>query len=385
MSILLEPISAQQLGETWIYQYNLASSGLANIQSITIEDDNQISGGLGANSGTDFDWIQISPTFITDPAQARTLTGINAFNFSDAGVVFQPGFLVPARGETQLVGATADGRVDFAVATLDKLDGRGLNRSGRISLGESGKLSFNLNSPIPPSGLYLYISEVGEVDSFRVRVADAVVIPDSNAGVDLVGTDNNDVIDLSQGNGSTAGQKNDLITGGAGNDIISAGAGNDILVGGTGADTLTGGVGADRFVFSGPTKRAALRTSTLRSRNRITDFQFDQGDRFQLDFDNNLSSIELPKRLFNAGRRRGSLRRALESVYEDRNLKRSGDQALRSNQAAFFSARGKTYLTVNDGRRGFSVRNDLVADVTGIQLNAGDLSKLNLAVPNYFV
>lgn len=385
MSILLEPISVQQLGEKWIYQYSLANSGLTALQSITIEDDNLISGGVGANSGADIDWIQISSTSITNPAQATTLTSNVALNFSDAGVVFQPGFLIPSQGETQLVGTTTAGTVDFSSATLNKLDGAVTNRSGRISLGGAGKLSFNLNNPISPSGLYLYISEVGEIDPFRVRVADAAVILDPNAGVELVGGNQNDVIDLSQGSRSTAGQKNDVITGGAGNDVVLAGAGNDILVGGSGADTLTGGVGAERFVFSGDTKRTALRNSTVRSTDRITDFQFNQGDRFQLDFDNNLSSMELPKRLLNAGRRRGGLRKAVQSVYEDRNLKQRGQQTLRSDQAAFFSTRGKTYLTVNDGRRGFSARNDLVADVTGIQFNAGDLSKLSLTIPNYFV
>lgn len=385
MNILLEPISVQQLGERWIYQYSLATSGLTTIQSITIEDDNLISGGAGADSGADIDWIQISSTSITNPAQASTLTGTGALNFSDASVVFQPGFLAPSQGETQLVGTTTAGKIDFASATLNKLDGKVANRSGRVSLGGAGKLSFNLTNPISPSGLYLYISEVGEIDPFRVRVADAAVIPDPNAGVELVGGNQNDVIDLSQGSSSTAGQKNDLITGGAGNDVVLAGAGNDILVGGSGADSLTGGVGADRFVFSGETKRAALRSSTVRSTDRITDFQFDQGDRFQLDFDNNLSSIELPKRLFSAGRRKGSLRKAVQSVYEDRNPKQRGQQLLKSNQAAFFSTKGKTYLTVNDGRRGFSAKNDLVADVTGMQFKAGDLSKLSLTIPNYFV
>lgn len=384
MSILLNPISAQQFGQTWIYKFNLADSGLSSIQSITIEDDNQVSGGLGADSGTDIDWILISPTNISVPSQAASLTGINAFTFSDEAVPFQPGFLVPSNNETQLTG-TINGKVNFPFATFDKLDGKPGSSPGRLALGEAGKIGFNLNSSISPNGLFLYISEVGDIDSFRVKVSDSRVVFDPNEGVNLVGTDGDDVIDLSKGTNLTAGQRNDVLIGGEGNDILNGGDGDDILVGGPGQDTLTGGAGADRFVFSGPTKRAALRTSRLGSLDRITDFQFAQGDRFQLDFDNNLNSRELPKRLFNAGKRRGNLRRALRSVYEDRNLRRAGKQALQADQAAVFSIKRKTYLTVNDGRRGFSPQNDLVADITGIQFRSGDLSRLTLSVPNYFV
>ncbi|WP_088892288.1 bluetail domain-containing putative surface protein [Leptolyngbya ohadii] len=393
MSIILNPTLVQQFGGNWIYRFNLADSGLANIQSITIEDDNLISGGLGSDSGADIDWVQISNTSITSASQAANLTGINAFTFSDAQVLLQPGFLVPNGNDSQLTG-TLNGRVNFTSATLDRLDGTADGTSSRISLGEAGKLTFNLNAPLPPTGLFFYVSEVGSRDSFRVRVSDVPVAIDPNAGVDLIGGPGNDVINLDRGNGQTAGQGNDTVNGGAGNDIIFGGPGNDTLIGGdgndilgggAGADTLTGGPGADRFVFSGPTKRAALRTSRLGSLDRITDFQFSQGDRFQLDFDNNLNDRELPKGLFNAGRRRGNLRRALRSVYEDRNPKRAGEQSLRADQAAIFSVRGKTYLTVNDGRNGFSPRNDLVADITNIQLRPGDLTRPNLAVSNYFV
>lgn len=395
------PVPIGRTGNTTVYRFDLAESGLSSIGSIIIRDDNLISGGAGSNSGADIDWLQISPTSIDRTRDLSSLQSANAFNFSNSTLVFQPGFLVPSGSESQLTG-TINGNIDLAAATLDVRDG--LARSGKVSLGEAGGVGFALNSSISPNGLFLYVAEEGDVDGFRVEVSDAPfpVLSSPDEGIDLIGTDDDDVIDLTQGSNQTVGSRNDTINGGAGNDTISSGTGNDsllggigsdtllggngndILIGGDGADTLTGGLGSDRFVFSGPTKQAALRTSTLRSMDRITDFQFTQGDRFKLDFDSNLNTIELPRRVFNAGKRRGGLRRVLREVYGDRNLRQPREQRLRANEAVFFSIGQRTYLSVNDGQRGFSVQNDLVANVTGIQFRPGDANRPIFTVSNYF-
>jgi len=67
------------------------------------------------------------------------------------------------------------------------------------------------------------------------------------------------------------------LTGNGAANILDGGAGDDSLSGGVGADRLTGGAGADDFVFN----------SALSSTNRdtITDFNFAQGDRIELDND----------------------------------------------------------------------------------------------------
>ncbi|HEY9698667.1 MAG TPA: bluetail domain-containing putative surface protein [Trichocoleus sp.] len=403
----LNPTPLGQFKGAWIYQFNLADSGLTSIQSITVEDDNLISGGLGSDSGADIDWVQISSTPLGSLAGVATLPNLNTFTFADSSVFFQPGLMAPKEGQTQLLGTIGD-KVNFQFATLDQLDskaGTGANDgTGRISIGEGGRLGFALNRSIATSGSYLYIAETGTLDKFQVTVSsDATPVSNPNQGIDLSGTGGNDVIDLTQGSNQIAGRRDDLINGGAGNDtirsgpgndtlvgglgddILDGGDGNDILVGGAGADILTGGLGADRFVFSGVTKQAALRSSTLKSMDQITDFQFKQGDRFQLDFDNNLTTTELPKRLFNAGKRRGSLQKVVRQVYRDKDLKQSNAQSLLPNEAVFFSIGKKTYLSVNDGKRSFSVQNDLIADVTGIQFKPRDPSKQTLVVSNYFV
>jgi serralysin len=168
-------------------------------------------------------------------------------------------------------------------------------------------------------------------------------------------------------------------------DILIGQGGNDTIVGGAGGDRQTGRGGADRFVFSGSNKAQALRTSLLKDPDRITDFNFSQGDKFQLDFDGNLATANLPRRLYNAGTvQGGNLRQAARSVYKDRSSQR-GTQALKPNEAVFFRLGSKTYLSVNDDKAGFQAGRDLLADVTNIVFKTGDSNKARLSVTDYFV
>ncbi|NJO44006.1 MAG: hypothetical protein HC769_36240 [Cyanobacteria bacterium CRU_2_1] len=206
-------------------------------------------------------------------------------------------------------------------------------------------------------------NNIHEVGNFDVRTADGTPIPvDFTNSIIVVGD-----------SGST------------GEDTLTGSGGNDIVVGGDGSDVLTGGAKADRFVFSGSTKRGALKTSTLNARDSISDFNHGEGDRFQLDFDNNLNTVELPKGLFYAGTQKGSLLKATRAAYADRDFKKKGNQRLKADEAVFFKLGKRTYLSVNDNRTPFSAGNDLLADVTGTQFKSGDLKKSSLAVRNYFV
>jgi hypothetical protein len=179
---------------------------------------------------------------------------------------------------------------------------------------------------------------------------------------------------------------NDLILGLGGNDRLLGNAGDDGLNGGAGKDTLNGGEGADRFIYAGRNQRAALANSLTQSFDRVVGFRFNQGDRFQLDFDNNLTTANVPAKLFNSGRETGrSLSDAVASAYADKNQSRQGNQSLKANEAVFFQWRRKTYLSVNDNRAGFSSQRDLIVDVTGIGFRPGDANVGVLAVNNYFV
>ncbi len=68
------------------------------------------------------------------------------------------------------------------------------------------------------------------------------------------------------------GDGNDVIRGGQDNDVVRGGAGDDFVSGDKGSDTMTGGTGADIFHTFGDA-----------GRDLVTDFNFAEGDRVQLD------------------------------------------------------------------------------------------------------
>jgi Ca2+-binding RTX toxin-like protein len=107
---------------------------------------------------------------------------------------------------------------------------------------------------------------------------------DGNDSMD--GGDGNDVLNGETGDDSlTGGAGDDALFGGAGNDQLWAGDGNDgldgndgndLIIGGMGQDTLAGGAGADAFFFM------AANESTAAARDRITDFNWADGDYIDL-------------------------------------------------------------------------------------------------------
>lgn len=177
------------------------------------------------------------------------------------------------------------------------------------------------------------------------------------------------------------------VGGGTGNsvDTLTGGAGNDQIIGGGGADALSGSKGADRFLYSGATRLAALSQSTLKSRDRINDFNFKEGDRIQFDFDSQLLTPNLPKRLFNAGNEKGTLKKAAKAAYADKNFTKQGNQKLKPGEAVLFTQGSRTYISVNDNKAPFSPNRDFLVDVTNISLKPGDSGLGTLKVSNYFV
>jgi Ca2+-binding RTX toxin-like protein len=178
---------------------------------------------------------------------------------------------------------------------------------------------------------------------------------------------------------------NDTLTGTSGKDTILAGAGNDLLTGGPGSDQLTTGTGADRVLYRGTTQLDAFAGSRVSSLDRITDFNVVQGDRLQLDYDNNLATTQRPKGLFNAGKLSGNnLTAAVKSAYADKNQKSAGKQVLKANEAVLFQWKKSTYLSVNDGVQAFNGNRDLVINVTGLSNPAAHATAGALPVTGYF-
>jgi hypothetical protein len=174
----------------------------------------------------------------------------------------------------------------------------------------------------------------------------------------------------------------DVLTGGNSNDALVAAEGNDQLIGGLGADILTGGTGSDRFIYSGSSQRLAFLNSRLNAPDRLTDFKPQEGDRIQLDYDNNLATSQRPKKLYNIGKIKAkTLSTALKTAYGDKRSRTPGKQPLAGNEAVFFRWGNRSYLSVNDNNRAFSGGKDLVVEVTGTSVPNGSV----LPVNRYFI
>lgn len=122
-------------------------------------------GSPGQFSGFDLDGVILSNSDCTDATCAQGLTGLNVLDYV-AGTLFIPGTQrVPV--DPKLFGTNATGtQVNNSVATLGLFDGNSTTAIpgafGFVSMGDGGRLTFNLTSSVATSGLYLYIGEVGD-------------------------------------------------------------------------------------------------------------------------------------------------------------------------------------------------------------------------------
>lgn len=163
--------------ETAVYKADLTGV-LTSLLSISISDNSGALGGSpGQFSGFDLDAIKLSPTDCATAACAAAAPGLSVFDFL-AGTQFLPGTQRPPV-DAKLFGTGAGGNtVDNAMATLGSFDGNsttGPTAFGFISMGDTGKILFNLSSAIDPTGVFLYIGEVGnngEVAAGSIQVSD---------------------------------------------------------------------------------------------------------------------------------------------------------------------------------------------------------------------
>lgn len=239
-----------QAGGTNIYRVDLAASGLANVASITVHDDNVLSGGTGSHSGLDLDFVRLLNFAAHDPAAVTGRAGEPVFEFSSSGVVFQAGFQAPLHSwdppewNTNLQGTSGANVYDPNLSTLGTLD------SKVISLGEGGQLTLLLKTALSTSGRYFYFGDAGGKDLPNyVLVSDA---PEPNLPTDftLTGTRGNDTIRIGVGLNQHLQNANVTVFGRQGQDKIYGASGNDKLYGETGNDLISGGGGAD-WIFGG--------------------------------------------------------------------------------------------------------------------------------------
>jgi hypothetical protein len=176
---------------TAVYYADLSGLSITELQSITIQDASfGLGGATGQFSGFDLDAIKLSGTLASFASQVNGLGGLGVFDFSPSGTLFTPGTQRPPV-DPKLFGTNATGtQVNNAVATLGQFDGNSTTAipgaDGFISMGDGGRLSFNLTSLVSlASPLYLYIGEVG--DNGEV-VAGSISVSDKPVGVPEPGT-----------------------------------------------------------------------------------------------------------------------------------------------------------------------------------------------------
>jgi hypothetical protein len=291
---------------------------------------------------------------------------VNGFDISDLGLV-RNGENVPLRGASL---TTEDG-ITWTLNNTKKLTNRRGDYTLTISATDSGVFDAAGN-PLNTNATDRWINLTS--------------VNADDLGINRRGTSKNDILRGTENADTLRGLKgNDTLIGLDSGDSLIGGAGNDTLIGSDGQDVMNGGGGADRFVFSGSTQAKALEGSLVDMPDRIRNFNATKGDRFQLDFDDNLRTSDRPSALYNAGNIKGtSLDSAVTSAYANKQQKSSG-QALGINEAVLFNWQGQSYLSVNNGSAGFSENQDLVVGISGLKLRAGDATAGVLSVGNYFV
>ena len=187
----LSGITGGSPAATAVYKADLSTVGIASLLSITITDDSGgVGGAPGRFSGFDLDAIKLSTTDCADAACAAGAVGLSLFDFI-AGTAFTPGMQRPPV-DAKLFGTDATGTaVDDAVATLGAFDGDSttVTPDGFLSMGDTGKISFNLTGAASTSGLFLYIGEVGdngEVAASNIDVRDSRTVPEPATAALLV-------------------------------------------------------------------------------------------------------------------------------------------------------------------------------------------------------
>jgi hypothetical protein len=184
----LSGVTGGSLAATAVFRADLSSFN-QDILSISITDGQTGLGAPGQFSGFDLDAIVLSTTLCETAVCAKGLTGLNVFDFSPGGTLFTPGTQLPPTDAKLFGTGPAGNTVDNAVATLGSFDAESTTAIpgafGFVSMGEGGRLVFNLTSAVTTAGLYLYIGEVGdngEVAAGQITLS-STPVPEPTAGL----------------------------------------------------------------------------------------------------------------------------------------------------------------------------------------------------------
>jgi Domain of unknown function (DUF4114) len=181
---------------TAIYRADLSKVRF-DINSISISDGGTVTGGApGRFSGFDLDGVLLSNTKIESAPEINTLNGLDVFDFSPARTALIPGTQRPPINPAQPdLSGTVNGNINNIVATLGEFDSdpSTVVDRGSVSLGDHGKILFNLKNSVSPTTepLYLYIGESGdngEVAAGQIVVSDKTISDDLSTDFGIKGS-----------------------------------------------------------------------------------------------------------------------------------------------------------------------------------------------------
>ncbi len=171
---------------TGVFRAELSDIGF-DINSIQIADSNSGQGGAtGKFSGFDLDGIKISNVKIDNAQEINNIPALDVFDFSPEKTIFTPGIQRPGEFQDENLQGSLNGELNNTFATLESFDSDGSTSSSHISLGDGGKIGFDLKKAIEQGEtLYLYIGEAannGETPEGLITVSNQSLTGGNNGG-----------------------------------------------------------------------------------------------------------------------------------------------------------------------------------------------------------
>ncbi|KST64406.1 DUF4114 domain-containing protein [Mastigocoleus testarum] len=171
---------------TGVFRAELSDIGF-DINSIQIADSNSGQGGAtGKFSGFDLDGIKISNVKIDDAQEINNIPALDVFDFSPEKTIFTPGTQRPGDFQDENLQGSLNGKLNNTFATLESFDSDGSTSSSHISLGDGGKIGFDLKKAIEQGEtLYLYIGEAannGETPEGQITVSNQSLTGGNSGG-----------------------------------------------------------------------------------------------------------------------------------------------------------------------------------------------------------
>ncbi|BAU43378.1 Serralysin B precursor [Leptolyngbya sp. O-77] len=167
-----------------VFYADLSKIGF-DINSILFADSGSFFGGsTGPFSGFDLDSIKLSNVKLESAEAVNSIPGLDVFDFTPAGTVLAPGSQRPPVADNDVeitpeLRGILNGNINNLVATLERFDSTGSTNElvGAMSLGDNGKIGFNLTQIVSTVNkpLYLYVGESGRGESSEGESPDGLI------------------------------------------------------------------------------------------------------------------------------------------------------------------------------------------------------------------